>query len=301
MHQRVQLGIDIGATKTLLIFADHDGRVRSAVRLRTRERPEEHIEAMGRVISKTVSDPGSVTGIGVCCPGPVDPESRTVLTPPNIQQWRHFPLGRILEERYRCPVRLENDADAAGLAEHRYGAGRGARLMVYLTISSGVGSAIIQDGKIFRGAGGAHPELGHHAVDPRGRVCTCGSIGCLEAYISGRSIEKRYGVAPEGLEDLEAWRDIGFWLAIGLQNIAAIVAPQLIVVGGGVASGREQLLEHARAYLDKRIHMVPIPKVVTARLGVLAGGIGALSLSLEAPENLQLPISCSVLQEDDIA
>lgn len=297
---RVYIGVDIGATKTLVVLASTDGRIEAITRLPTRDTAEDHIEALRSTIQRLVPDSTHIRGIGVCCPGPVNPKTRTVVTPPNIPRWRHFPLGDVLEEHYRCPVVLENDADAAGLAEYHYGAGSGTDLMVYLTVSSGVGSAIIRKGEIIRGVNGAHPELGHHVVDPHGRVCSCGCIGCLEAYTSGLSIEKRFGVPPEELKDGDAWQDVGFWLGVGLGNIAATVTPEVVVVGGGVASVGELILAPARAYLNEHIHMFPVPKVVLAELGPLVGGIGALALIMGTSVPLEIPDSFECLNEESI-
>lgn len=324
----IYLGIDIGATKTLILAASESGDMLRGIKILTREEPGEHVKALtaaverllvaagrkdievegGALKAKAVTRAGAngvdlrctgnlrytgdlrytedlrcadlrcIRGIGICCPGPVDPVRGVVVSPPNLPHWRDFPLVKILKDRYGCPVKMENDADAAGLAEYHYGAGRGSRLMVYMTVSTGVGSGIIRDGEVVRGANGAHPELGHHVVDPSGPMCSCGCRGCLEALISGNSIRRNYGVSPEEADDPAIWGEVGRWLGVGLGNVAAAIVPEVIVIGGGVAKAGERLLGPARDYLNTSIRMVSVPRVVLAELGDLIGGIGALAI-----------------------
>ncbi|HHV62412.1 MAG TPA: ROK family protein [Firmicutes bacterium] len=300
----IYLGVDIGATKTLILAASESGDILRGIKILTREEPGDHVEALTTAVEQLVTlvatvwkgtevkgeavkDAGAgganlnlrcIKGIGICCPGPVDPVRGIVVSPPNLPCWRDFPLVEILKDRYGCPVKMENDADAAGLAEYHYGAGRGSKLMVYMTVSTGVGSGIIRDGEIVRGANGAHPELGHHVVDPSGPMCSCGCRGCLEAFISGSSIKRNYGISPEEAADPAIWGEVGRWLGIGLGNVAAAIVPEVIVIGGGVAKAGERLLGPAREYLNNSLHMVSIPRVVLAELGDLIGGIGALAI-----------------------
>lgn len=132
-----------------------------------------------------------VAGIGIGAPGPLDSRTGVVFTPPNMPGWESLPLRHLFVERYHVPVYVENDANAAALGEFLFGAGRGCKHMVYLTISTGIGGGVIIDGKILEGANSAAAELGHMTIDWQGERCTCGNIGCLEYISSGMSIARR--------------------------------------------------------------------------------------------------------------
>lgn len=146
-----------------------------------------------------------IAGIGIGVPGPVDSCTGIVFTLPNIPGWAHVPLRGILEQTLasKIPIFVENDANVAGLGEYIFGAGRGCRDMVYLTVSTGIGGCVIVDGKILRGVSGTAAELGHTTIDWQGELCNCGNVGCLESIASGTAIAKRAEQAinmPEGNE-----------------------------------------------------------------------------------------------------
>jgi glucokinase len=132
-----------------------------------------------------------VAGIGIGAPGPLDSRTGIVYVPPNMPGWEALPLRQLFEQRYRVPVYVENDANAAALGEFLFGAGRGCQHIVYLTISTGIGGGVIADGRLLAGASGAAAELGHMTIDWQGERCTCGNTGCLEYIASGTSIARR--------------------------------------------------------------------------------------------------------------
>ncbi len=133
---------------------------------------------------------GRLAAIGIDAPGPVDYAHGIITTPPNLPGWHDVPLASIIGKEFGVPCVLENDANAAALAEHRWGSGRGSRDMLFLTVSSGIGGGIIIDGKLYRGASGAAGEVGHMTIDIRGPRCHCGRRGCLEMYASGLAIAR---------------------------------------------------------------------------------------------------------------
>lgn len=135
----------------------------------------------------------AVKGIGVATPGPLNSRTGVTYAPPNMPSWAHLPLRDLFQQRFQphqLPIYIENDANAAALGEYLFGAGRGCKNMVYLTISTGIGGGIILDGKIFEGTNGTAGELGHMSIDWQGERCPCGNRGCLEYYASGTAIRR---------------------------------------------------------------------------------------------------------------
>jgi glucokinase len=191
------LGIDLGGTKVELALGDAEGRP-----LRSRRRPTEPSGDPASDVARLAADARAllaeagleaddVSGVGVSVPGPFDPETGTVLRPPNLPGWDEVPLRAWLGEALGRPVHLENDANAAALAEWRFGAGKGTRHLVYLTMSTGVGGGLVLDGRLYRGVRAGAGELGHVQLEWEGDVCSCGLRGCAEAYLGGASLARR--------------------------------------------------------------------------------------------------------------
>src|SRR5438093_4784414 len=193
------IGIDLGGTKILGIRADEEGRIAAQVRERTEA--DEGLEAvLDRIVGviRELTPKSGVDAIGLGVPGPLNPEKGEVYDPPNLPGWGTVPLPKLIGERLQAPkntpIVLVNDANAAALAEYKFGAsceriaGRSIRHMVYLTVSTGVGGGVIADGKLLLGATGMAAELGHIVIDLHGPRCTCGNIGCLEAMASGTAL-----------------------------------------------------------------------------------------------------------------
>jgi glucokinase len=191
------LGIDLGGTKIEFALGDAEGRP-----LRHRRRPTEPSGDAAADVARMAADArsllaeagleaGELRAVGVSVPGPFDPESGTVLRPPNLPGWDEVPLRAWLGEALGHPVHLENDANAAALAEWRFGAGRGARHLVYLTMSTGVGGGLVLDGRLYRGVRAGAGELGHVQLEWQGEACGCGLRGCAEAYLGGASLARR--------------------------------------------------------------------------------------------------------------
>jgi glucokinase len=141
--------------------------------------------------SMTLSLAGGIQSIGICAPGPLDPKAGVVLNPPNLPCWRNFPLAEQVAAKYRVPVRVDNDANAAALAETRWGAARGFRYVFYATIGTGIGSGIVFDNAIYHGKTGSAGEGGHVSIDYRGPLCNCGKRGCIEVLAAGPAIGAR--------------------------------------------------------------------------------------------------------------
>lgn len=230
--------------------------------------------------------------IGATAGGPLDWRTG-IVSPLHQPEWREVPLKALYEAEYGCPFQVDVDTNAAALAEYLWGCPPDAPLptrLLYLTLSTGMGGGFIIDGEIYRGGlGGAHPEAGHQSVpfrcergDPAQVACECGAPDCLEALISGNGIRRIYGKPAEQLTS-EEWSEVAFNLGLGLRNLAALYAPDIIVIGGGVAvGGGDRLIQQADAVLHERLRLVPVPPLRLSALGYETALSGAVALALNA-------------------
>lgn len=190
------VGVDLGGTQIRAAVL-RGATLISRVGLLTGENPTPDriipriFQAVERVLREADARPDEIAGIGIGAPGPLDNRTGVVFAPPNLPGWENVPLGELFRQEFHVPIFVENDANAAALGEYMFGAGKGCREMVYLTISTGIGGGIISHGKILEGTSGTAAELGHMTVDWRGDRCNCGNIGCLERIASGTAIALR--------------------------------------------------------------------------------------------------------------
>lgn len=269
---QLTLGVDIGGTKVAAGLVDSAGNILHQLRvpMPARGSAEEGFGAVGKAIQAIFEwqpqSRSAVTGIGICAPGPLDPQTGIVLNPPNLPCWRNFPLAAEVRRAFGVCAKVENDANAAALAEAIWGAGVGFRNVFYATLGTGIGTGIIFDRRIYHGRTGSAAEGGHISIDYNGPQCGCGKRGCIEALCSGPAIAQRardllanssgesqmrgiVGATPEQLSaDMvaEAYRagDViarkalehtADLLAIWFGNIVDLLEPDVIVVGGGLA------------------------------------------------------------------
>ena len=307
-NEALTVGVDIGGTNILAAVVTSEGEIVAKARRATDPSDPDQIE---HAVAEAVADlMGSyeVAGVGVAAAGFVSADRRRLLFAPNIA-WRDHPLADRLEALVGRSVIIENDANAAAWAEYRFGAGRGISDMVMLTLGTGLGGAIVTNGNLVRGAFGAAAELGHIKIVPDGHYCGCGQEGCWEAYSSGTALGKlAQSVAttdPEGSRPMLALADgqplsgahvsaaaragdpvatrllrrFGKYLGIGIATIAAVTDPELVVVGGGIASAAGDLiLPSARKAFLQRLSGRGFRgelTITTAVLGNDAGIIGA--------------------------
>jgi glucokinase len=306
-------GIDIGGTKIAVAVAYPDGRViaKRTIPTDVEKGPHEILERTMSLVGELAREArGALTAIGVGCAGPLDVVRGLILSPPNLPGWDEFPLVELLKRRFGVPVVLENDANAAALGEQRFGAGRGFENLVYITISTGIGGGVIVDGRIVRGVGSGAGEVGHMTIIPDGPVCGCGGRGCLETLCSGTAIARRASEAlAEGAQSIlsaylstgreritaarvteaarcgdrfaeEFWSETVGYLSLGVGNIIAILAPEAIILGGGVSMAGEQLLGPLRQRLKEQVRMAPVNDIhlLQAGLGSESGLYGAIAL-----------------------
>jgi glucokinase len=309
------LAIDIGGTKLAAGVVDADGRMlaRGEVPTLATEGLEPvlgRIVGLGReLLARPEVARARVQRIGVGCAGPVDLKAGLVFQPPNLPGWTRVPLTDHLQRALGLPTVLENDANAAALGEFRYGAGKGARSIVYMTVSTGIGGGIILDGKVWHGVKDAAGEIGHITVCPDGPLCGCGNRGCLEAMSSGPSIARRareivasgrqtrlsaisklaaadvVRLAQEGdAAAAEVWADAVKYLGIGVAAVITFLAPERVIIGGGVTKAGDSLFLPLRERVRQHVKLIPVDSVpvLPAALGPDVGILGAAAVALDA-------------------
>ncbi len=275
------IGLDIGGTKLLVAGADERGQILQRAQRPTPYALEEGIALLKTMIEQ-VRDSRPITAIGVAIGGPLD-RQRGIVSPLHQPAWRDVPLKAIMEAAYRCPLYLDVDTNVAALGEYTFGGDPASRLL-YITLSTGMGSGFMVDGRIYRGMSGAHPEIGHQAIPyrcsfPERVRCECGTDDCLEALVSGNGIRRIYGKPAEQLNDRE-WQEVAYNLGQGLRNLATIYLPDVIVLGGGVAlGGGAQLIAAATRVMRQGLRLVPAPAVRLSQLGYETAIRGAIALA----------------------
>jgi glucokinase len=312
----VTVGIDVGGTKIAAGAVAEDGTLLKSTRS---ESPAEDPKAIAEEIGKLVEElqgQYDVTAVGVAAAGWITLDRTEVMFAPNLA-WRHEPLKSLVQQRVGLPTIIENDANAAGWAEYRFGSGKGARALLTATIGTGIGGGLVIGGEVYRGGFGVAAEFGHLRVVPKGRPCACGRLGCWEAYGSGTGLTVRarelaaadpanaavllaladddadaitgqmVSAAAEGGDpiSLQCFAELAQWIGEGLASLAAILDPDVIVIGGGVSesaalemAGIVSAFEASESGFGHR----PAPRIVRAALGNDAGIVGAADLARSA-------------------
>jgi glucokinase len=311
------LGIDIGGSKLAVALSTPDGVVVSERRgpSDAARGPDAMIGTVIELAREAVADASmeldDVDRIGIACGGPLDPWRGIVHNALNNPGWVDIPLVDRIESALGRPAYLDNDANAAALGEHRFGAGRGLTDFVYLTVSTGIGGGVIAGGRLLRGANGNAGELGHLTVDARGRRCHCGSTGCLEAYASGTNIAVRArealaaSGAPSPLREVDAesltaadvvhaaaggdpvavsvWDETTTLLGAGVASMIHAFNPSRVLLGGGVTKAGDLLFEPLRRVVAQRTMpwLHDVVSIMPAELGDRTGVLGAVAVALD--------------------
>lgn len=312
----VVAGVDIGGTKISVAVGRLGGGMIATRRIPTNAESGSlnALERIATVLNDLITETSlPLRAIGVGSPAPIDVGRGLILSPSNLRSWIKFPVVQLLQERFGVPVALENDANAAALGEHIYGAGRGCENVLYVTVSTGVGGGLIINGQLYRGVATGAGEIGHMIVQPDGIRCNCGSIGCLETVSSGHHIARRVrdrlrdgeaSVIRDLVTDLDeitarvvvdavrakdplaqaVWNEACRFLAIGIGNAITLFAPDLVIVGGGIASAGDLLFDPLREKVPGFVSMIPAEaiKIAPAELGTESGVYGAVALASEA-------------------
>jgi glucokinase len=306
--------IDVGGTNVRAIVAGLDGKV-----LGDRIQPSRAhegleptlgsmVEALNAAAGEAKAQVAELKALGICSAGWVDSEKGIVPAAPQLPGWHNVPLTKVMQERTGVRSWLENDANAAALGEHVFGAGKGVRHLVYITVSTGIGGGIIADGKLYGGAKGSAGEIGHTIIDPAGPLCGCGNYGCLESLASGTAIARRGEEAAAQGESTklaalkekgepitaqamaaiaaggdavsrEIFSEAGRFLGIALANVVNLLSPELILIGGGVAREPQLFLPQAEDTMRALSLSEPLRHVRLglAELGDLAGPLGMIA------------------------
>lgn len=318
MSKSIVLGVDIGGSKVAAGLVGADGAVLFKTRVPMVATGDAAAgfgavkSAIDAVLQANPSVKTDLAGIGICSPGPLDPRTGVVINPPNLPCWRNFPLAAEVERAFGVAARVDNDANAAGLAEAIWGAARGYQNIFYATIGTGIGTGIVFGQRIYHGRTGSAAEGGHLSIDYRGPRCACGKRGCIEVLCSGPAIALRARerlVQPNSsgsmlrrltrgnLAELtaehvgEAFRagdalatevlqETADLITVWLGNVVDLLEPDVIVIGGGAGELigaffsriREQL---PRWSINQRCGEIPL---VSARYGAEAGIAGAAAL-----------------------
>lgn len=311
------IGIDIGGTKISLLLTNGYGRVLARRMIPTRKGAEarrsvrEMSAVLADMLKKHPVKVGELLGIGVGVPGPVDAARGVVPWSPNLEGWKGIRLKEILARRFRVPVYLDNDANAAAFGEKVFGAGKRTRDFVYITVSTGIGGGLVLGNAIHRGASFCGGEVGHMTLVPGGNRCKCGKRGCLEAYASGTAIARRlrerlksklpggfngmkrrgpitaelvsYGARRGDRLCIEILKEAGRYLGIGVANLINVLNPEMVVIGGSVTRAGSYLWKPMLESAGKESWPVAFKacRIRRTSLGDHAGNLGAAALVLQ--------------------
>lgn len=313
------IAVDLGGTHLRTAVCTADGRILSRTKIETEaQQGAEHVVArMIHLIREAIRQNPTccVKAIGIGAPGPLQPRTGIVIECPNLPGFEMYPLRERITAAIGLPTILENDANAAAVGEHRYGAGRGFANMVYLTISTGIGGGIIIEDKIYWGDSGYAGEVGHMTLEAHGPRCNCGNIGCLEALAAGPAIARNARAAiaagrPTRILDMTPGRDpenitahivtdaakagdalavellaqSGFYIGIGIVNLLHILNPGRVVIGGGVSFAGDLIFDPIRRTVEERAPLAfrKDVDIVPAALGDDAGLLGVAALAFDA-------------------
>ncbi|CAN2239849.1 ROK family glucokinase [Candidatus Planktophila dulcis] len=308
------IGVDVGGTKVLGGVVDESGTV---VKTARRDTPREGGSALTQAIAdvaKELMAEFTIDSVGVSAAGFVSSDRKTMLATPNIAGWNGVDLDYQVTSLIGLPVVIENDANAAAWGEARFGAGRGKRHMLMLTVGTGIGGGIVVNGELYRGAFGIAAEIGHIRVVPEGHLCGCGARGCFEQYGSGNALMRHAreaiaaspniarnllargdgtleGLTGKAITDaardgdavaLAAFNTTAQWLGAGIASLAVVLDPECVVIGGGVIDAGEILLKPTREALERSMPFAgkhPYPEIIGAQLGNEAGLVGVADLA----------------------
>jgi glucokinase-like ROK family protein len=312
---RCALGINVGTRTITAVVTDMHGSTKKRARVPSQmaSGPEALIAQVGRVVGELLTELpaslGEVLGIGLAVPAPILGSTEVSFIPPSYPGWGELKIAERTEDRFGLPVLLDNDANAAAVGEHLYGAGRGVRDMFYLIAHRGIGGAAIMNGLLHRGVHGGAGEIGHTVVDIEGPRCGCGRYGCLEAFAGRAAIARRASralklagggtmagldageVTAEAVMDaclsgdplaMHILEETGEYLGLGIVGAINVLDPELIVLGGSTIRAGEIVLEPATRVVRSRAlpGLAEHARIVAGELGEDAGAVGAASMIL---------------------
>ena len=310
------VGIDIGGTKLATVVADEKANILHKTRRPTlaEKGPDYAIQLLFDMVDESVAGAGltreAISAIGVSCGGPLDTKTGVVYSPPNLPGWDALPLKTRLESEFQIRTTLENDANASALAEWRFGGGRGYEIVLYMTMSTGIGGGLVVNGQIYHGANDSAGEVGHQILLPDGPRCGCGQRGCLEALCSGPAIARRAREAVQkeptttiltfaagdvtaiksehvlaAARDgdalaLQLIKETAYYMGWGIANLVNILNPDIVLIGTIAMAAGELLLQPIRDTVTKMAMARPVEavEIMSAQLGENLGDMAAIAL-----------------------
>ena len=270
-------------------------------------------KTIDELLSQDITEIYEPGGIGIACAGGIDTARGMITQSPNLPDWHDIPLVEIVKEKYNVDAYLINDASAAALGEHRFGAGKGISNLVMVTLGTGIGGGIIINGELYLGASGSAAEIGHMIIDVNGPACACGSNGCLESFASGKAVARNainrikqgeesslpsivdgkieaitsedVGAAAKDGDDLalDVFSRAAYYLGIGMVNLVNIFNPEMIILGGGMVEQFDLLVKSAREVMSERAFKIAAQavEIKAAQLGNEAGVYGAAAYAID--------------------
>jgi glucokinase len=288
------LGLDLGGTKIAAAVVE-DGKIVGRKQTKTPQTGlDDVVAALEHISNDLLEKHADVTALGMGVPGPLDFKRGRIRFTPNIAGLDNAPIVELLEKRLKLKVVLENDANAAGFAEHKYGSATEFESSLYITISTGIGGGLFIGDRVIRGANGIAGEIGHMTVMPHGPLCGCGQLGCWEALASGRAIAREatfsYGeiLSTQAVfEKAQAGErkalmvvdNAAHFMGIGIANLQKIFDPDVFVIGGGMSQVGDFYLDKIKAYTGRFNFGFPPSTIRVAELGTDAGVIGAAAVA----------------------
>ena len=306
MNKKYSIGVDIGGTNLRAALINSAWEVEERIALATSEVREEVLKQVEEVVLKLKAGK-DILGVGIGTPGNIDIREGIVYDAPNIKGWHDVPLKGYVEEKTSLPAFVDNDANVMAFAESRLGAGKGADNIICLTLGTGVGGALIINGKLYYGTVLTAAEIGHIPVNVNGPLCNCGGHGCLERYVGNRFIvERATGAIESGQKSIitelaggdlekitpelisqaalrgdalavEIWNEVGRYIGVAVAGLVNLLNPEIVIIGGGVANADSLVFDPIRQTIKERAMKMfaRMVKVVPAKLGKDAGMIGA--------------------------
>ena len=313
------ISVDIGGTKSAVSLVSTGGEIvrrESELTLPRERTPSQTLERLTTLAREIIASSGiaksQILGVGISAGGPLDRATGTILNPPNLPGWTSVPVKSVFEELLDLPVRVENDANATALAEWRFGAGRGANNVVFLTLGTGIGAGLILDGRLYHGTNDLAGELGHQTILMNGPACLCGKRGCLEALASGPAIARlaresmmygrhrrvlaKAGGTPEDITAIHVidaakegdafaigiLEEAGTYLGVGLANTIQFLNPEKIILGTLAVHAGELLLAPVRAAVREYAWKRAVERcdILPAALGDRAQDLAGVALWL---------------------
>jgi glucokinase len=280
------IGIDIGGTNTIGVLMENKKILRQTKKKTAKSEFSDFIIDFIQELKKDEK----ITSIGLGFPGALNKAKSIILTSPNLKNIEGINFKKLISEKFKTKVLIENDANCFTWGEYILGAGRSFKNIVGITLGSGLGSGIIIDKKLFYGAHGAAPEFGHHIIKVNGVKCNCGNRGCWEQYASSQFFFRQTGMNPKTLYEkakngdekvLKIWKYFGYWLGIGIANIINILDPEAIIIGGNIANAWDYFIEETKKNVQLNIFSslsIKKLRILRSELGYQAGAIGAANL-----------------------